>query len=218
MDYAQARTKMVENQLRPNGIDDPSVLRAMAETPRELFLPKKLHGVAYADEDLPLPDGHFMIEPLAFARLLQAAEIDAEDVVLVVGCGTGYVAAVVAKLAATVIVLQDDREASLRIQPLLDQLGADNVVTTVVASGPLAGDPEQAPFDTIVVIGALSGIPQALVDQLGENGRLVAVVGQGRIGKGIVLTKIRGVAAKRVLFDARTPDFVGIEKTPEFVF
>ncbi len=218
MDYAQARTKMVENQLRPNGIDDPSVLRAMAETPRELFLPKKLHGVAYADEDLPLPDGHFMIEPLAFARLLQASEIGAGDVVLVVGCGTGYAAAVVAKLAATVIVMQGDQEAARRIQPLLDQLGADNVVTAVVASDPLAGDPEQAPFDAIVVIGAVADLPEALIDQLGENGRLVAVLGQGRVGKGVLLTKIHGVAAKRVLFDARTPDFVGIETTPEFVF
>lgn len=209
---------MVENQLRPNGIDDPLVLRAMAETPRELFLPNKLHGVAYADEDLPLPDGGFMIEPLAFARLLQAAEIGAEDVVLVVGCGVGYVAAVVAKLAVTVIVMQGDQEAAQRIQPLLDQLGADNVATAVVASDPLAGDPEQAPFDAIIIIGAVSEVPEALIDQLGENGRLVAIVGQGRLGKGMVLTKIRGVAAKRVLFDARTPDFVGIEKTPEFVF
>ncbi|MDH3663027.1 MAG: protein-L-isoaspartate O-methyltransferase, partial [Alphaproteobacteria bacterium] len=88
MDTVQARTNMVDNQLKTNRIDDPTVLAAMGAVPRELFLPKALHGVAYADEDLLLPDGQFVIEPLVFARLLQAAAIGRDDIVLVVGCDT----------------------------------------------------------------------------------------------------------------------------------
>jgi protein-L-isoaspartate(D-aspartate) O-methyltransferase len=102
-DYTHARLNMVENQLRPSEVTDSRVLDAMREVPRELFLPKHLRGIAYADEDIVVPgDGHLM-EPLVFARMLQAAEIKPEDVALVIGCGTGYSAAVVARLAATAV-------------------------------------------------------------------------------------------------------------------
>ena len=92
MEYARARLNMVNNQLRPSRVDDPRVLDAMAHVPRERFLPKALRGVAYADEDLPLPGGAWLIEPLVLARLVQAAEVSPADVVLVVGCTTGYAA------------------------------------------------------------------------------------------------------------------------------
>jgi protein-L-isoaspartate(D-aspartate) O-methyltransferase len=217
MDYAQARTNMVDNQLKTNRIDDPAVLQAMAAMPRERFLPKALHGVAYADEDLALPDGHFLIEPLALARLLQAAAIGRNDVVLVVGCGTGYVAAVASKLAATVIVMQPDQAAAERIQPVLDSVEADNVVASIDPD-PTAGDPDQAPFDVVLVIGTVAEIPGSLVDQLGEGGRLVAIEGRGRVGNGVVVTKMHGKPAKRVLFDACTPDLAGVETTAGFAF
>ena len=99
---------MVESQLRPNRIDDPRLLEAMREVPRERFLPKILRGVAYADEDLRLPGGGHLIEPLVLARLIQAARIRPQDVVLVVGCTTGYAAVVLARMAATLILLQLD--------------------------------------------------------------------------------------------------------------
>ena len=129
MDYALARSNMVSNQLRPNRVDDPAVLDAMADVPRERFLPKALRGVAYADEDLPLPNGHWLIEPLVLARLIQAAEIQPSDVVLVIGCATGYAGAVLARLAATVIVLAPAATAAT-VEALLDDLGVDNVVVT----------------------------------------------------------------------------------------
>ena len=217
MDYAQARTAMVESQLRTNRIDDPAVLAAMAEIPRERFLPKALHGVAYADEDLPLAHGRFLIEPLALARLLQAAFIQSDDVVLVVGCGTGYVAAVASKLAATVISMLTEQTMADEIQPVLDGLEADNVVTEIDAD-PIAGDPDQAPFDVILVIGTVAEVPAALVDQLGEGGRLAAIVGRGSVGKGVMATKINDVMAERILFDARVPAMAGLEKTEEFAF
>lgn len=217
MDTVQARTNMVENQLRTNRIDDPAVLSAMGSVPRELFLPKALHGVAYADEDLQLPDGQFLIEPLVFARLLQAAAIGRDDVVLVTGCETGYAAAVASKLAATVIFIQHSGETAARIQPVLDQVEADNVVTSI-QTDPADGDPDQAPFDVIMMIGAVDTVPVTLVAQLNDHGRLAAVERRGRVGKGVVVTKIHGAAAKRELFDAHIPEFKGIKRPAEFAF
>lgn len=208
---------MVDNQLRTNRIDDPAVLEAMGAVPRELFLPKALHGVAYADEDLILPDGQFLIEPLVFARLLQAAAIRRDDVVLVVGCTTGYSAAVTSKLAATVIFIQRDEHTAARIQPVLDQIEADNVVISV-RDDPAGGDPDQAPFDVVILIGAVGIVPGTLIDQLNDQGRLVAVEGRGRVGKGVVITKIRGAAARRELFDAHVPALEGVPTPVDFAF
>jgi protein-L-isoaspartate(D-aspartate) O-methyltransferase len=217
MDYVQARTVMVDSQLRTNRIDDPAVLAAMIDIPRELFLPKALHGVAYADEDLLLPDGQFLIEPLALARLLQAAAIRPDDVMLVVGCGTDYVAAVASRLAATVITMLTDKGRVGSIQPVLDGLAADNVVTAIDPD-PVAGDPGQAPFDVILVVGSVPRLPTTLIDQLGEQGRRAAIFGEGRVGKGIVATKIDGVVAERVLFDARIPALAGLVDAQDFAF
>lgn len=217
MDYDQARAVMVESQLRTNRIEDSAVLEAMATIPRECFLPKALRGIAYADEDLLLPDGQFLIEPLAIARLLQAASIQADDVVLVIGCGTGYVAAVTAQLGATVLSMLADQEMVEQIQPILDDLEADNVVTAI-ASDPLAGDPSQAPFDVILIVGALPEIPENLSHQLGDGGRLVAILGDGRVGRVVLATKIDGVLAERVLFDARVPSLPGVKETSDFAF
>ncbi|MEM7041262.1 MAG: protein-L-isoaspartate O-methyltransferase [Pseudomonadota bacterium] len=217
MDTARARTNMIDNQLRTNRIDDSRVLEAMGSVPRELFLPKTFHGVAYADEDLILPNGEFLLEPLVFARLLQAAAIGGDDVVLVVGCDTGYAAAVISKLAATVIFVQQSDDVAARIQPVLDEMEADNVVTSVHAD-PASGDPSQAPFDAVVVIGAVGRVPEALIDQLNDDGRLVAVEGGGRVGRGVVVTKIHGVAARRELFDASVPALRHIESPVEFAF
>ncbi len=217
MDYARARAVMVESQLRTNRIDDPAVLAAMADIPRELFLPKGLHGIAYADEDLLLPEGRFLIEPLALARLLQGAAIKADDVVLVVGCCTGYVAAVASRLGATVLSMLTDQAIAESIQPALDGLQADNVVTAVSAD-PVAGDHSQAPFDVILVIGSVPEIPKTLADQLGDNGRLVAIVGEGRVGRGVIAAKVGGVTVERVLFDARIPALPGVRKAQDFAF
>jgi protein-L-isoaspartate(D-aspartate) O-methyltransferase len=216
MDYARARANMVANQLRPNRIEDPPLLDAMGSVPRERFLPKALRGVAYTDEDLPLPDGHWLIEPLVLARLIQAAEVQKSDVVLVVGCATGYAAAVLARLAATVILLAPSAAAAT-VEALLDDLGVDNVVVAP-NDDPAAGHPSQAPFDVIVVVGSVPEIPPALLEQIGEGGRIVAVVDQRRIGKIMVLTRLHGVVGRRELFDAQTPPCPGLNLSPGFTF
>jgi protein-L-isoaspartate(D-aspartate) O-methyltransferase len=215
MDHARARLNMVENQLRPNRIDDPGLIAAMREVPRERFVPKALRGVAYADEDLPLPDGRYLIEPLALARLIQAARIKSGDVVLVLGCSTGYVGAVVARLAGTAILVAPDEASGKQLESLLEELGADNMVV-VINPSPATGHPDQAPFDVILLAGSVEDVPQALLDQIGEGGRLVAVIDDGRIGKGMVFTRLHGVVGSRVLFDAQIPGLPGFEKAVRF--
>jgi protein-L-isoaspartate(D-aspartate) O-methyltransferase len=216
MEYTRARLNMINNQLRPNGVDDPRVLDAMAHVPRERFVPKALRGVAYADEDLPLPGGNWLIEPLVLARLIQAAEVRPTDVVLVVGYATGYVGAVLARLAGTVILVEP-QAAAAPVEALLDHLGVDNVVV-VESDDPAGGHPGQAPFDLILLVGSVPGVPPALLEQIGESGRIVAVIDDGRIGKATVFTKLHGVVGQREMWDAQTPPCPGLQPRPRFAF
>jgi protein-L-isoaspartate(D-aspartate) O-methyltransferase len=216
MEYTRARLNMINNQLRPNSVDDPRVLDAMAHVPRERFVPKTLRGVAYADEDLPLPDGNWLIEPLVLARLIQAAEVRPTDVVLVVGCTTGYAGAVLARLAGTVILVEPEG-AVAPVEALLDHLGVDNVVV-VESDDPAGGHPGQAPFDLILLVGSVPGVPPALLEQIGESGRIVAVIDDGRIGKATVFTKLHGVVGQREMWDAQTPPCPGLQPRPRFAF
>ena len=200
---------MVESQLRPNKVIDERLIQAMASVPRELFVPPNLRDVAYVDEDLPIADGRYLMEPLVLARLLQAAKISSTDAVADIGCASGYTAAVVAGLADVVVALESDAELAERASGNLSQLGADNVV---VMKGVLrVGLPSQAPYDVIVIDGAVGDIPSALTDRLDEGGRLVAVViGDSGIGAGTLYTRVKCGIAKRTLFDAsipRLPDF-----------
>jgi protein-L-isoaspartate(D-aspartate) O-methyltransferase len=216
MDYARARLNMINNQLRPSRVEDRRVLDAMAEVPRERFLPKALRGVAYADEDLPLPDGTWLIEPLVLARLIQAAEIRPDDVVLVIGCTAGYAGAVLARLAGTVILLEP-KAAAEPAEALLDDLGVDNVVV-VVSDDPASGHPSQAPFDVIILVGSVARVPPALFEQIGESGRIAAVIDDGRIGKATLFTKLHGVVGRREVCDAQTPPCPGLDPDPGFAF
>jgi protein-L-isoaspartate(D-aspartate) O-methyltransferase len=216
MEYARARLNMVQNQLRPNRVDDPKVLDAMAAVPRERFLPKALRGVAYADEDLPLPGNGWLIEPLVLARLIQAAEVRPTDVVLVVGCTTGYAGAMLARLAGTVLLVEPPAAAA-PVEALLDHLGVDNVVV-VVSDDPAAGHPGQAPYDVILLVGSVPAVPPALLEQIGESGRIAAVIDDGRIGKATLFTKLHGVVGQREVGDAQTPPCPGLEPRPGFAF
>jgi protein-L-isoaspartate(D-aspartate) O-methyltransferase len=217
MDYTRARLNMVENQLRPNQIHDPALLRAMGEVAREHFVPKSLRGVAYADEDLMLPQGGHLIEPLALARMIQAAAIKPQEVVLLIGCTTGYAAAILARLAATVILVEPEPAAARQVETLLEEFGVDNVVVAV-SDDVTAGQPSQAPFDVILLAGAVETVPPALWDQIGEGGRLVAVIDDGRVGKGTIFTRLHGVIGRQVLFDAGIPRLPGLGRRAEFAF
>jgi protein-L-isoaspartate(D-aspartate) O-methyltransferase len=216
-DYAQVRTKMVESQLRPNKVSDQSVLNAFLEVPRELFVPEALRGTAYIDEDLPLGGGRYVMEPMVAARLLQAAAIERTDTVLIVGAGTGYEAAVAALLARSVVALEQDPVLARRARTALAEhaLGSVSIV-----EGPLReGYRPRAPYDVILFGGAVAEIPDEIVSQLAEEGRLLAVVKPGNtVGRATLATRTGGVIARRVIFDAGTPVLPGFAPRPAFVF
>jgi len=202
-DYATARENMVENQLRPSNIHDPLVIEAFREVPREIFLPARLRSVAYQDEDIDLGGGRHLIEPLVLARLMQASRPSAGDVALVIGCDTGYAAAMLSSLVATVFLLMPDDDAVAPIEARFDEFGFDNIVVQVGRAAD--GLAKQAPFNLILLAGSVVEPPAALLGQLEDGGRLAAVVELGRAGKVTVFEKVGGVLGRRQPYDARTP-------------
>lgn len=222
IDYAAARLNMVEGQLRTNKVTDAAVLDAFLAVPRERFVQPSLRGIAYVDDDVPLGNGRCLIEPLVLARLLQLASIGPTDKVLEVGCATGYATALLARLAGSVLALESDARLAARARALLQELGC---TTAALVEGALSeGWRANAPYDVILLNGAVGAIPRAITDQLAEGGRLVGVaasqndpVGIG-MGEAFLVTRAEGVISSRPAFDAAVQELPGFERAPSFVF
>jgi protein-L-isoaspartate(D-aspartate) O-methyltransferase len=210
MDYKAARHMMVEAQLRTNRVITPELIDALETVPRENFVPRQMAGGAYIDGAVPIGNGRSLMEPMVFGRLLQTAAIQKTDVVLDVGCASGYSAAVLSHVASTVVALEIDSELAGRASAALAQLGVDNVA---VVTGPLTeGDAAHGPYDVIIVEGQVPAVPKTLLDQLAEGGRLLAVIEDGAgPGRATLFTRFNGAISHRVIFDAtagRLPGFV----------
>jgi protein-L-isoaspartate(D-aspartate) O-methyltransferase len=217
MDFALARRMMVDGQVRTRDVFDTNLLAAMAEVPRERFVPPEQTGLAYVDRNLPLTanGARYLLQPMVLAQLLQAADIDEGDHVLDVGCGTGYTAAVVARMAQTVVALEEDRDLATTARRLLGELAPQ----VKVVDGPLAaGWPAMAPYDVIILEGAAEVIPPALFDQLKDGGRLVAVSGPQPGAKATVYRSVKGEISCRPIIEAAAPLLPGFAKPPAFVF
>ena len=215
-DFAARRLKMVDGQLRTTDVNDANIVSAMMSVPREQFVPAARVELAYIDEDIEVAPGRYLMEPSPFGKLLQAAAITKSDKVLDVGCNTGYSAAVLAHMAASVTALEADEALSATARENLSRLHLDNasVITGSLAAGHASG----APYDVILVNGAVDEVPPALLDQLADNGRLVAVVGHRLSGTARVYLKSGGVATGRVAFNAAVRPLPGFERKPEFQF
>ena len=215
--YETARIRMVESQLRPNRFMGERVLGAFLEIRRELLVPEHLKAVAYVDEDLPLGKGRHLMEPMVVARLLQSAAIERTDTVLIVGAGTGYEAALVAALARSVVALEEDPDLARRGRAAFVE---HSIASVSVVEGPLPhGYRARAPYDAILFCGAVAEVPAEIGSQLAEGGRLVAVVKpESGMGRATLTTRIGGVPARRVLFDAATPLLPGFLPKPVFAF
>jgi protein-L-isoaspartate(D-aspartate) O-methyltransferase len=216
-EFGAARAHMIESQLRPNKVIDRRVLGAFAAIRRELFVPEHLRVVAYIDEDLPLGGGRYLMEPMVTARLLQAAAIERTDTVLVIGAGSGCEAALAALLARSVVALEEDPELARSARAAL----VDHAIASVsVVEGPLPqGYRLRAPYDVILLCGAVAEVPPEITSQLAEGGRLLAVIQTAsEIGRATLFTRIGGVVAGRVLFDAATASLPGFSPKPAFVF
>ena len=217
IDHTAARRNMVSGQIRTNRVTDERLIEAMEEIPRERFVPHAKRGVAYVDEDVEIASGRYLMEPMVLARLLQEAGIGSDDVVLDVGCGTGYATAVISRLAGTVIALDVDGSLAEEAERTLGGVDADNAI---VVTGPLAeGYARQAPYDAILLGGAVDHLPQALTDQLGEGGRIVGVLREaGGVGQATLWARHRGALSSRSLFEASLPPLPGIARPVRFEF
>ena len=217
INFEQCRRNMVECQLRTNKVTNERVLEAMGSVPREVFAGEGFAGISYVDEDIPLGDGRYLMEPLVLARLLQAAEIGPDDVVLDIGCGSGYTAAVCAEIAATVVALENDSRLAAQATENLNALEANNAV---VVEGPLRdGYAAQAPYDVIIFSGSVPEIPEQIKSQMAPDGRMVAVVrGDTAQGHAVLVSNCGGVSSSRSIFDASIPALPGFEREAGFVF
>lgn len=221
-DFSVQRDKMVEGQLRTNDVTNVPLLSAMREIPREVFVPAKRRSLAYIDEDLEVATAgettpaRYLMEPASFGRLVQLAAVTADDFVLDIGCATGYSAAVLSRLASSVIALECDPALAESAAATLSSLGCDNVA---VVEGPLQeGLAAEAPYDVIFIGGAVDLVPEALLDQLKDGGRLVAVVGRGNAAVARLYVKQDGIVSQRRAFNAAVQPLPGFERPPAFVF
>ena len=222
MDFVAARANMVDSQIRTNDVTDRRILNAMNELPREAFVPASVRELAYMDEEIALAGaapgrkGRRLMTPMVFAKLVQIADIGPGDLVLDVGCATGYSTATLARLADAVVGLEMDEGFAEQTTKALTNLGADNAA---VVTGPLEeGYASEGPYDVIILNGAASHIPDALFDQLKHGGRLVAVISDTGFGKAHVFKRINKEISNRASFDASAPMLPGFERKPAFVF
>jgi protein-L-isoaspartate(D-aspartate) O-methyltransferase len=221
-DFTDLRTKMVDNQIRTTDVTNVAVLEAFLTVPREVFVPAAWRDLAYIDEDIPLKPSaagqpaRYLMEPSPFAKLVQLASIKRGDHVLDIGTGTGYPAAILSRLAASVVAVENDPELAAVATAKLAELGFNNVV---IVSAPLTqGDAARAPYDVIVIDGAVDFVPEALFGQLKNGGRLVAVEGQGNAGVARIYVKDDGIVSGRGAFNLAVKELPGFARTPQFHF
>ena len=213
-DYTKRRTMMVDTQIRPSDVTKFPIIDAMLAVPREIFVPAQLREAAYVGENVELGGGRVVLEPRTLAKMLDALDIHADDLVLDIGCALGYSAAVMARLAEAVVAVEEVEEMAREAQGLLADCGADNVV---FHQGPLVdGAAEHGPYDVIVVEGAVEQLPEALTAQLKEGGRIACIFMEGTLGVVRIGYKIDGQINWRFSFNASAPVLPGFERREEF--
>jgi len=215
-DTETARKKMVDSQLRPNKVTDPRLIAAMRSVPREDFLPEALQARAYADEPVLLGGGRALPEPMVLARLIQLADLQPGEHVLVVGAGTGYSAAVLDACGAKVTALEDDPALLAIARPALAALAPS---VNLVAGALAQGCPTSGPYDCIFIDGAVEELPPALAAQLRPSGRLVMVrAASERVGQAVIGRLSHSALAFQPAFDCAAPKLPAFRKAAAFVF
>lgn len=217
-DFSELRTKMVDGQIRTTDVTSAPLLDALLSVPREAFVAAGQRAIAYIDEDIRIADGpaRYLMEPSPLAKLLQIAEIDANDHALVVGCATGYSAAIFSRIAKSVVALESDPSLADMAATTLSGLGCDNV--SVVKGQLRDGHAAKAPYDVIFIDGSVDEVPESLLQQLNEGGRLVAVEGKGNAGIALLFLKSSGIVTGRRSFNAAIKPLPGFERTETFSF
>ena len=214
-DYARRRTTMVDTQVRPSDVTRFPIIEAMLKIPRELFVPVDRREAAYVGENMDLGGDRVVLEPRTLAKMLEAVDIQPDELVLDIGSGYGYSAALAAHLADAVIALEEAPELAREAERALTEAGADNAA---VVEGPLAqGAARHGPYDVIMVQGAVQHMPEAITDQLKDGGRIAAIFQEGALGMVRVGYRIDGQMTWRFAFNAGAPVLPGFEANRAFV-
>ncbi|SFR57106.1 protein-L-isoaspartate O-methyltransferase family protein [Litoreibacter janthinus] len=214
IDNSANRTMMVDTQVRPSDVTKFPIIDAMLTVRREAFVPESKRNVAYAGENIDLGNGRVVLDPRTFAKMLDALDIQRSDVVLDIGCGSGYSAAILAHMADAVVAVEEDESLASDAETALSEQGIDNAV---VITGPLAkGAAKHGPYDVICIEGAVSRIPDDLVAQLKEGGRILAIFAQGAFGEARLGRSIGGRVSWSLAFNAGAPILPGFGSEPVF--
>lgn len=214
-DFAQRRTMMVDTQVRPNDVTSYPVIDAMLHVPREQFVPDGRRDVAYAGENLDLGPGRVLLEPRTLGKMMEILDLQSDDLVLNIGAGYGYSAAVMARIAEAVVAVEDDAAMSAEAQA---RLAAQDIFNVVVIEGALAeGCASQAPYDAMLIEGAIEVLPEALAEQLRDGGRVVALFQEGHLGVVRIGRKVDGRINWRFAFHAGAPLLPGFAAKRGFV-
>lgn len=212
--YSARRVMMVDTQVRPHDVTKFPIIEAMLAVPREVYVPGSKREAAYVGENLSLGGARVMLEARTLGKMLDALDIQPGEVVLDLGCGLGYSSAVIARMAEAVVAVEEDEALAAEAQRLLTAEGVDNVT---VATGPLAaGCAKSGPYDAIAVQGGVETVPQAVLDQLKEGGRVAALFMDGPLGAMKIGHKAGGKVVWRFAFNAAAPVIAGFAARHEF--
>ena len=213
-DFAARRIMMVDTQVRPSDVTKFPIIDAMLSVPRELYVPREQTEAAYISENITIAPGRVVLEPRTLAKLLDALNVSGDELVLDIGAGYGYSSAVVARMAEAVIAVEEDETIAAEAQTILSDQGADNVVVHV---GPLTeGAAQHGPYDAILIEGAVEQVPQTLIDQIKDGGRIGCVFMEGALGVVRIGHKIDGEMSWRFAFNASAPVLPGFAKETAF--
>lgn len=217
--FLTARQAMVDSQIHPMGVMSAELLAAFSAIPRQDFVPEEMQRICYCDEDIQIAQGRYLMEPAVLARMIQALEPSAEHVALTIGSGAGYNAAILSHLVSTVVALEEERALIDQAQASWDKLFYCNIVGVIGQQN--EGAPVNAPYDIIIINGAVAKIPEDIKQQLNIGGRLVAPVkaaGQAMAKVTLVERVKENQFIETVLFSAGTPYLKGFEPKEEFIF
>jgi protein-L-isoaspartate(D-aspartate) O-methyltransferase len=217
MDFEKARQHMVDSQVRPNDVTDPRLQRAFECVARELYLPAEWRAQAYVDREVAYAPGRSLLTARDLSKLLAALDVAPGDLVLDVGCGSGYSAAILSHLCEMVVAVENDGGLAAKAQAVWSATGVVNAA--VIAGAPVAGAPRQGPFDVILIDGVIEMEPTVLLKQLKDGGRLGALYRHQGVSKGVVWRRSGAAIAQREMFDAAAKTVMtGFERPKAFVF
>ena len=221
MNIEQARFNMIEQQIRPWDVLDPSVLSQLSIVKREDFVPTAHRALAFVDTEVPLPHGRFMLTPKVEARLVQELAVHKHERVLVLGANSSYMLALLGHKAQQVTVLESDADILALAKTALSQAGSTNVVLREVRAADIStGLAEQAPFDAVLLAGSAPSVPKALLNQIkATSGRLLAIVGQEPVMQAMLYSRnTQGSVHGTALFDTVATRLPGFDEPSRFQF